>query len=268
MTKVKEVAEVLETKRSDVLNIDPRNIEVMEGFNVRKDYGDIDALADSIRANGVIVPLRGFKEGEKFIITDGHRRLAACMKLVEEGVTMRVPFVSGGKGYNEERRIIDMIISNDGKNLNPVEEAEAITRLSNLGLTDKEISQKTGRNIVTISGLKSIASAPTKVKRMIESGQIAATEVLQIVRKEKDASKVVEVIERAVESAKASGKKKATAKDLKKASGKHSSVSDLKKLIKVYGEVPVRDAKSLEFALAVLNGDISYEEMEARFFTK
>ena len=72
-----------ETQRKDILYIDPRQIKIEEGFNTRTDYGNIDELMNSIIENGVKIPLRGFKDGDFYIITDGHRRLTATMKAIE-----------------------------------------------------------------------------------------------------------------------------------------------------------------------------------------
>lgn len=61
------------SKRTDLLWVDPVNLTVQEGFNVRYDYGDIDELAKSIIENGVKVPVRGVKDRgtDNYILTDG-----------------------------------------------------------------------------------------------------------------------------------------------------------------------------------------------------
>ena len=43
------------TKRTDLFLIDPRNIVVMDGFNVRRDF-DLNELKEQIKANGVLNP--------------------------------------------------------------------------------------------------------------------------------------------------------------------------------------------------------------------
>ena len=51
-------ATLQKTTATDSYFVDPRNIAIIDGFNVRTDYGDIDSLAESIRESGVKVPLR------------------------------------------------------------------------------------------------------------------------------------------------------------------------------------------------------------------
>ena len=72
-------------KKKDLFSISPNDIDVEKGFNPRQDYGDMDLLINQVRENGVLVPLRGFKQkGGKYIITDGHRRLQAAKEVVKE----------------------------------------------------------------------------------------------------------------------------------------------------------------------------------------
>lgn len=51
---------VNETKRTDLYRIDPRNIKIKEGFNIRSidaESDDMLRLVESIRVNGVKRPL-------------------------------------------------------------------------------------------------------------------------------------------------------------------------------------------------------------------
>ena len=58
------------TKRTDLFKVDPRNIVVMEGFNVRIDF-DLDELKEQIKAAGVlnpitVIPFRDEDDNEKY----------------------------------------------------------------------------------------------------------------------------------------------------------------------------------------------------------
>ena len=48
--------EINATKRTDIYQIDPRNIVVVEGFNARKNF-DLDELKEQIRKVGVLNPI-------------------------------------------------------------------------------------------------------------------------------------------------------------------------------------------------------------------
>ena len=58
-------------KRKDLFIVDFSEVTLVDGFNVRYDYGDIDSLAESIRENGVKMPIRAYRENKKYQIVDG-----------------------------------------------------------------------------------------------------------------------------------------------------------------------------------------------------
>ena len=69
--------ETNKTKNTDLFLIDPRNIVVVDGFNVRRDF-DLDELKEQIKAKGVLNPLTviAFKDdegNEKYKLVDGER---------------------------------------------------------------------------------------------------------------------------------------------------------------------------------------------------
>ena len=75
--------ETNKTKNTDLFLIDPRNIVVVDGFNVRRDF-DLDELKEQIKAKGVLNPLTviAFKDdegNEKYKLVDGERRYRATM---------------------------------------------------------------------------------------------------------------------------------------------------------------------------------------------
>ena len=68
------------TKRTDIYNIDPRNVVVMDGFNVRRDF-DLDELKEQIKSKGVlnpisVIPYKDKDGNEKYKLVDGERRCA------------------------------------------------------------------------------------------------------------------------------------------------------------------------------------------------
>ena len=187
------------------------------------------------------------------------------MELVSEGIEIRVPLIVEPKGCNEETRLVEMLVTSEGKNLNQIEESEAIMRLSTLGLTDKEISQKTGKAIGVIGTLKTLHSAPTKIKRHIESGSISATLVLKIVKDSKDSEDAFRIIEQSIENLKVSGKKKVTEKGISQSKGKTNSINLFKKFSKLNAEKVVKDTEIFEFISRLIEGDVSETELKSKF---
>ncbi len=248
---------VLVTKRSDVLHVDPRTIIVEDGFNVRVDYGDIAALSVSIAENGVRVPLRGYKKSDGYVLTDGHRRYKAIMLLVEQGTEIRVPLLTE-KNPSMEQRIIDMYICNDGKKLTPLEEADIVTRLQNLGMTSKEVATKLGCTEAHICNMRAISDLPTKLKNRIKGNEISSTLVLSVVRgnKELTIEQITNKVEQILDKAKGTGKK-VTKKDIDTEMEKVNSFTALKGVLRNTGEVMCSKKELFAFCTALIANQLT-----------
>lgn len=219
-----ETVEIKKERRSDILKVDPRSLVVEDGFNVRVDYGDIEDLARSIAQRGVMVALRGYRvKGEKgeqdtFSIVDGHRRQRAIMYALDtlNADIAYVPLILEPKGYSKEDRILDMFTLNDGKRLEPIEQAELFKRLVSLGWEPKDIAPKIGKSITYVWKMLDVANAPMKIKKAVESGDISANTVSQVITSTRgDEEKQSELVSQAIEKAKKEGRKKATTRHVK-----------------------------------------------------
>lgn len=234
MEKVQKQDSQGRAPRKDLFFLELDQLATIDGFNVRQDYGDLEELANSIEQNGVRVPIRGYKKGGINIITDGHRRFKACQLLKERGVDVRVPFLADGRESNEETRVLDMLICNEGKKLNPVEQSEAIKRLVNYGYSEDEIAKKTGFSKTYIANLILLNSAPKKFKDLIASDVVRSTQAMKIWREAKDFDEAIKIIEGAVSySEQNNSKKKVTDSVVNKSLGKVNSFAAVKKAIRV-----------------------------------
>lgn len=168
-------------KRGDLFKVKFSQLELEENLNFRKDYGD--SLVDSIRENGVIMPLRGYRKDEKFVVTDGHRRYGDCKILYDtEGLDIEVKFILEAKGTTAEQRIVDMFMANDGKPFNMLEIAEGIRRLIAYGWTEKQIAKKLGRSESSVNKINLLNSAPKLFTNLIEKDLISATLAIKIIQ--------------------------------------------------------------------------------------
>lgn len=102
--------EILKTKKTDILSVDPRIIDVEDGFNVRQDMGDIEGLAHSIGQFGLQVPLKVVKVRgeERYRLIDGHRRLKAINLALTLGYSIPYVQVTLFNG-NKEDEVFAMI---------------------------------------------------------------------------------------------------------------------------------------------------------------
>ena len=93
--------------RGNLYSIPLDKIEIEDGFNVRSDYGDIPELAADIAQNGVLNPLTVRMTGERLVLSDGHRRLAAVKYAVANlgAAITDVPCIMERKGTGEDDRV-------------------------------------------------------------------------------------------------------------------------------------------------------------------
>ena len=183
-------------KKSDFLKVLISGIVVEEGFNVREDYGDIDALAQQIAAQGQKQPLKGKRVKEQIILTAGHRRFEA-IKLANEkyGANIeRVDVIS--EKSSDKARIFEMLIDGDGaKPLSNKEMVKGIKRLLDMGVAKKEIitSLGMGKSQAQNYNLVSAAQAPDLVQKMIDDELISIAKVNALQRKAENDEELVEM---------------------------------------------------------------------------
>ncbi len=238
-TKTKESVITAETQGKH-FEVDIRNIRPLQraGGNIRSDYGDLTELAISIFYEGIIMPMRGYRvEDEGFSgyeSFDGHRRLAAGNLLLKgfeapdpntgekmlyklDSVRAKVIIVRADR-YSDEQIILDMITTNSGKPLNPVEISEAIRRLMVHGWNAKEIAAKFGKTVRYVQNLEILAGAPKRHREMVASGVISYTLLGDIFKKAADYNEAIAQIEAAL----------GVAKTEKKTSGKDNDLGEHK----------------------------------------
>ncbi|MES2515938.1 MAG: ParB N-terminal domain-containing protein [Bacteroidota bacterium] len=246
---------VLVTKRKDTMLVDPNNIVVRGGFNVRMDMGDLEALADSIASMGQEIPVKAKKlRGEdKWELVDGHRRFAAIQILLKRGTEFPYVEVAPYVG-NEEDQIFTMIVTGTGqKPLNEVEQAEAIKRLVAMHYKPEEICQKIGKSVPHIYNLLNLANVSKEIKNFVAQGLITGGTVVQIVKQTKDSGEQLKIVKDAIETAKTVAV--AEGKPVKKATSKHvvalKTKTPIQKFKEVVEELDKRDKKSKEAELLI-----------------
>ncbi len=198
----------------DVKNIKPLN---RAGGNIRIDYGINDGsfneLKDSIRENGILVPIRGYRDKDNegiWIAIDGHRRIKAAIELVaSEGIEIRARIiVVDARKVSDEQIIYEMVTTNSGKALNPIEMAEAVRRLQAYGHTPKEIAKKFGKTYDFVNNLSLFASAPKRLRELVQNNRVSYSLVLDLLRETKDFNVAIEKIEKALDVSKKQAKQK------------------------------------------------------------
>lgn len=133
------------------------------------DQDALNALADSIKSQGVLQPIVARQLGSgSYEIIAGERRWRASQVA---GLT-EVPVIVKSL-TDEEALAIGLIENIQREDLNPLEEALALQRLaSEFSLTHQQIADSVGRSRTGVTNLLRILTLNTDVKTLLEHGDI------------------------------------------------------------------------------------------------
>lgn len=213
--------EINATKRTDIYQIDPRNVDVVAGFNVRREFA-IDELKEQIKLYGVlnpitVIPTKAADGTERYRLVDGERRLRATLAAIEEGADIRrIKAIFLPRNTSEEEQLVQQMMRNEGKNFTEYECAIMFHRFKEaFGYSQSEIAAKFGKSPTFVSRCLSLMELAPEIQQRLESGEISTNAVREIVgqNKENEAAQV-EAVNAAVSQAKASGKRTADNNDV------------------------------------------------------
>lgn len=191
------------TTKTDLFKIDPRSIKVVEGFNSRTDFGDIDELAKQIAEQGVLNPISVRKgENDTYELVDGERRYRAVMRLIEQGVDIaRVPAIILPKSITKEQLMLQQIMRNEGKPFNEYEYGIAYKKLMDVnGLTIDEIANKVGKDRSHIDYCTSHLRRDERVQELLKTNKISGGQVRLIYQAHHNEEGAVKEIMKAAEN--------------------------------------------------------------------
>ena len=171
--------------KKDVFWLDPHLIKIRPGWNPRKDLGDLTELKDSIKEEGVIVPInvkRDASSSGDFYVLNGHRRLAATLLAIKEGADPRIPAMISKKEMSDPNALILSILTNGDKPLTPVEEGGAFARLIKWGLTIADIMKKTGRSVYYVTSRLALIEAAPEIQTAVENKEVTIKAAVSAVK--------------------------------------------------------------------------------------
>ncbi len=203
-----------------IFKINPDIIDVEPGLNPRIDFGDIETLGKSIIAaarggeigEGIRNPLQIMRNGDRFTLDDGERRSRAVTWIKEKGhkvswIPCKVVSTSRSRG----ERLLDTILTNEGKPLIPLEEARAYQMLRDEGNSIKAIADALGKSESTIADRLKLINADEEVLDALAKGKVGVTVVVEAIKTAKgDQSKVKELVREHTHGDKAKAKRRTT----------------------------------------------------------
>jgi ParB family chromosome partitioning protein len=126
----------------------------------------LDELVESVREKGVLQPLLVRKAGQGYQLIAGERRWRAA----QMAGLQRVPVII--KESTEPEAFELALVENiQRKDLNPVEEAEAYSRLhQEFRLSQEEIAKKIGRDRSTVANVMRLLKVPERIRTDLLDG--------------------------------------------------------------------------------------------------
>jgi ParB/RepB/Spo0J family partition protein len=245
----------------DAFRVDPRQLKVTEGYNVRdfttpQAKESLEILKESIREEGgVIVPLEVRMIGEEVHIVSGHRRHRAVMELIAEGVEIEsIPAVTEAKAVNDAERVLRLVTHNAGEPLTMLEKAEVVRRLINMGWSREKIAARLGyKTPQTIANFELLLAAPERVRQAIRQEEISPSTAIELVREHGDAAsgKLYDIKKAAAER----GKTRASIRDIRQPAGNaHPAAIERRETqrLAAHMEQSQRDLEAAESAIEML----------------
>jgi ParB-like chromosome segregation protein Spo0J len=192
--------------------VDPRVLEVKEGFNARPLSSDhVDEMALAQRNGAVFPPLEVEVEDGHIYVVDGHHRRAASLKNIAEGYDIKSLDVRHFRG-NDADRVAHLITSASGLPLTPLQLGVQYRKLMGFGWPEAQIAARAGKSSQHVKDMVQLAEANSDVHQAVNAGLISGTAALKMVKQH--GSKAGAVIQEGLEQAKAEGKEKVTPRAL------------------------------------------------------
>ncbi len=131
---------------------------------------NLEELAQSIRANGVVQPIVLRQVGGRYQIVAGERRWRASQR----AGLRRIPAVV--KEVSDDKLLELALVENiQRQELNPIEEAKAYRKLiDTLGLTQEMVAERVGKDRTIITTSMRLLRLPGEIQRVIEEGGLSA----------------------------------------------------------------------------------------------
>ncbi|MGH7764634.1 MAG: ParB/RepB/Spo0J family partition protein [Candidatus Dormibacteraceae bacterium] len=137
----------------------------------RFDAEPLGELAESIRLHGVLQPLLVRRLPDGYELIAGERRWRAARLA---GLTSVPAVVRSGAG-NDEQLVLGLIENLQRTDLDPIEEARGLRRLTEeFGLTHEEVAQRLGKHRVSVTQSLRLLGGCAAVQSAVAAGVISA----------------------------------------------------------------------------------------------
>lgn len=160
---------VEEAKQNDIVELPLVNIR-SNPYQPREYFDEqaLKELADSIKEHGVVQPIIVKKSIKGYEIIAGERRTRAAKMAGLD----KIPAIV--REFNDQEMMEIALIENiQRENLNPIEEAEAFSKIiENNNFTQEQVAQKFGKSRSYITNLLGLLNLPEKTKELVKEQKI------------------------------------------------------------------------------------------------
>ncbi|MEX0586446.1 MAG: ParB/RepB/Spo0J family partition protein [Pirellulales bacterium] len=163
------VAELASTPGTGLLQLDVNTIDANR-FQPRQDFDEdeLEALAESIRQHGLIQPIVVRRQGDRYELISGERRLRAAIKAGWSEVPAQLREA-------DDRQVAEIAIVENvqRKDLSPLEKAASFQRyLDDYHCTQEELASRIQIDRSTIANLIRLLELPGTVQQCLREGAI------------------------------------------------------------------------------------------------
>lgn len=148
--------------------------------NERKTFENVEGLAVTIKEFGLIEAIAVTPiEGDKYMVTAGHRRYRACKLAGLEKIRITVK-----SGDSETDRRLKSVISNvQREDVAPFEMAQGLASIiEEEGLEQQQLAEKIGKTKDWVSGMLRILSLPAELIDRVGRAQLSSDSLIRIAR--------------------------------------------------------------------------------------
>jgi ParB family chromosome partitioning protein len=149
--------------------------------NARESLGDLSELAASIKVHGILQPIVVQPHPQflgMFLILAGHRRFAAAKTAGLD----EVPIVIREKAGPAKAIQVSLVENLQRADLNPMERAEGLGRLRDMGMTGRQIAAAIGQGESSVSMYLTMLELPETARVKIRNGEVNRADAVREAR--------------------------------------------------------------------------------------
>ncbi|OUM95150.1 MAG: hypothetical protein BAA04_12205 [Firmicutes bacterium ZCTH02-B6] len=135
---------------------------------VEMDEAALAELTESIRAHGVLEPVIVRPAGDGYELVVGERRWRAAQRAGLSSIPAVVRQLT-----DQEAAVLALVENLQRENLNPIEEALAYQRLTELGLTQEEVAIQVGKSRPAVANSLRLLTLEPEIQRAVARGEVS-----------------------------------------------------------------------------------------------